>query len=317
MFNLLNFWNMKNISLRSFWEVEFNRRYFNVGIFLAATLFCSLSLKAQEAGEEESQEDVIELIAPAMDVKTIQRSDGSVVLITSMRARIEGSMRLLWGMKVSYFQETSDGEIAIGEAISNQKGVSRIEISPDKIKEDQNGKLSFIARYAGNKTLEETEEAVTITRAMIRVEPLKTDEGYSLNLSLLEGNGDKAKPLPEMDLNIYIQRMFSLLKIGEAATDEDGAAVMEIPNSFTGDADGNITLMARLEENEDYGLLEASVVQPWGIPVSDHIAKMPRSLFSQDPPVWMLITFIVLMLTVWGHYVVIIYELVKLRKDIE
>jgi hypothetical protein len=30
---------------------------------------------------------------------------------------------------------------------------------------------------------------------------------------------------------------------------------------------------------------------------------------------WMLITFIILMTAVWGHYIVIVYELFRLRKE--
>jgi hypothetical protein len=285
-------------------------------IFMVIFIFSGGGVRAQET-EAETEDEEIELIAPSMDLQTIQRADGSVVLTVALRARIDGSLRLLWGLKVRFYQETSDGEIELGEAISDQKGVSRVEVNPEKIKAEKSGMLTFIARYGGNKSLEEVEETISITRAILRAGPLKGDDGYSLNLSLMSGSEEQANPLPEMDLNVYVQRMFTPLRIGETATDDEGSAVIEIPDSFTGDAAGNITLLVRLEDNDDYGIVEASVVQPWGIPVSDQITKMPRSLFSQDPPLWMLITFIVLMVTVWGHYLVIVYELVKLRKDIE
>jgi hypothetical protein len=73
--------------------------------------------------------------------------------------------------------------------------------------------------------------------------------------------------------------------------------------------------MAKLDENEMYGNLEASVVQKWGIPVSDKIQDQPRALWSSHPPLWMLITFFILMAVVWGHYIVIVYQLIKLRKE--
>jgi heme/copper-type cytochrome/quinol oxidase subunit 2 len=52
-----------------------------------------------------------------------------------------------------------------------------------------------------------------------------------------------------------------------------------------------------------------------GKPVSDKDQVAPRALWSAHPPLWMMITFIVLMVTVWGHYVVIVYELFRLRKE--
>ena len=81
------------------------------------------------------------------------------------------------------------------------------------------------------------------------------------------------------------------------------------------DAKGNITLLAKLDENEVYGNLEAGAVQQWGVPVSTVIKEQPRALWTPHPPVWMLVTFFVLMVVVWGHFFVIVYQLWRLRKE--
>ena len=73
--------------------------------------------------------------------------------------------------------------------------------------------------------------------------------------------------------------------------------------------------MAKLDENEVYGNLEAAVTQPWGTPVSDELKALPRALWGTLPPLWMPITFLILMTAVWGHYIVIIFELFRLRKE--
>jgi hypothetical protein len=105
------------------------------------------------------------------------------------------------------------------------------------------------------------------------------------------------------------------LKIGEGTTDENGEATVEVPANLPGDDNGNITLLAKLDENETFGNLEASAVQQWGLPVSSKVQDQPRALWSENPPIWMLVTFIVLMVVVWGHFVVIVYELFRLRKE--
>jgi hypothetical protein len=73
--------------------------------------------------------------------------------------------------------------------------------------------------------------------------------------------------------------------------------------------------LAKLDENEIYGKIEVAVVQKWGIPVSDKLNELPRAFWSDHPPYWMMITFIILMSTVWGHYLVIIVQLFRLRKE--
>ena len=116
-------------------------------------------------------------------------------------------------------------------------------------------------------------------------------------------------------VGIFVRRSFSALKIGEGTTDENGEATVEIPNNLPGDANGNITLLAKLDENETFGNLEASVIQKWGVPVSDKLEDQPRALWSSHPPLWMLITFFILMGIVWGHYIVIVVQLFRLRKE--
>jgi hypothetical protein len=122
-------------------------------------------------------------------------------------------------------------------------------------------------------------------------------------------------PVDSTTLGVYVKRLFSALKLGEGTTNASGETTIEIPNDLPGDAKGNLTLLARLDENETYGNLEASVVQQWGTPVSDEVKELPRALWSSHPPIWMLVTFVVLMSTVWGHYLVIIIQLFRLRKE--
>jgi hypothetical protein len=116
-------------------------------------------------------------------------------------------------------------------------------------------------------------------------------------------------------LGIFVHRSFNPLKVGEGTTDVNGEATIEIPKNLPGDAKGNITLLAKLDESELYGNLEASVIQQWGTPVSDKLEEQPRALWSPHAPLWMMITFIILMCTVWGHYLVIIIQLFRLRKE--
>jgi hypothetical protein len=122
-------------------------------------------------------------------------------------------------------------------------------------------------------------------------------------------------PVKETVLGIFVKRLFNPIKVGEGTTDEAGEATIEVPKNLPGDAKGNITLLVKLDENETYGNLEASVLQPWGTPVSDKMSDLPRALWSTHPPLWMLITFIILVGTVWSHYLVIIIQLFRLRKE--
>jgi hypothetical protein len=126
---------------------------------------------------------------------------------------------------------------------------------------------------------------------------------------------DTQSGAPAADAAISFYSYTSTKPILTGTTDAEGEAVVEIANNLPGDSKGNINLIARLDENETYGYLEATVSQKWGIPVSDKIEKEQRALWSSHPPIWMLVTFIILMSVVWGHYLVIVIQLFRLRKE--
>jgi len=136
-----------------------------------------------------------------------------------------------------------------------------------------------------------------------------------VNVKLIDMGTGTEVPVKETEIGVFVNRSFLPLKLGSATTDENGEGTVEIPSNLPGDANGNITLLAKLDENETYGYLEASAVQKWGIPISTVISEQPRALWSQHPPLWMLVTFIILMGVVWGHFLVIVYQLWRLRKE--
>ncbi|MBL0144723.1 MAG: hypothetical protein IPP48_02190 [Chitinophagaceae bacterium] len=221
----------------------------------------------------------------------------------------------MYKVKITFVQINGDTEKELGFVITDNNGKAVLNIKADSVKTDNEGKLHFKAVYAGNKQTDPAEEEVTIKRARLEITPVKEDSLLSVQVKLIDIGTGTEKPVAETALGIFVNRLFNPLKIGEGTTDENGEATVEIPGNLSGDAKGNITLLAKLDENETYGNLEASSVQKWGTPVSDKIEDQPRALWSSHPPIWMLVTFIILMVVVWGHYIVIVYEMLRLRKE--
>ena len=163
--------------------------------------------------------------------------------------------------------------------------------------------------------MESAEEYISFRRGRLEIIPVKEDSLLTVQVKLIDVGTGQETPVKETTVGIYVNRLFLPMKVGEVTTDENGEGSVEFPNNLPGDSKGNLTLLARLDENETFGNMEAAVVQPWGVPVSDKPEVQPRALWSSHPPLWMLITFIILMLAVWGHYIVIVYELFRLRKE--
>ena len=253
--------------------------------------------------------------APLITFVSIQKNDNSIDLKTNVKAKINGTLTSLSGLKIEFSIGADSLAKELGEVFTDNRGVAMLNCKPDQLITDQDGKLNFKASFAGKDSLEAAEEVVVVKRARLEITPVREDSLLTVKVKLVDLSTGTENPVPETDLGVFVNRMFSALKLGEGKTDDAGEATIEIPNNLPGDDKGNITLLARLEENETYGNLEASVVQQWGTPVSSELKDLPRALWSPHPPIWMLVTFVVLMSAVWGHYLVIIIQLIRLRKE--
>ncbi|HQW43868.1 MAG: hypothetical protein KA428_04815 [Chitinophagaceae bacterium] len=270
---------------------------------------------ATVAAEEPAKEEEPSMLSPTVEFKAVQKSDNSIDLKAGLKAKVKNWPVNLYKMKVTFFQVVNDEDQELGFAITDNSGKAVFNVKGDSLKTNTDGKVQFKMVFAGNKMMESAEEVVAFKRARLEIIPVKEDSLLTVQVKLVEVGTGAEIPIPEAAVGIFVKRLFLPLKVGEGTTDENGEASVEFPANLPGDAKGNLTLIAKLDENETYGNLEASVVQQWGTSVSNKIEDQPRALWSSNPPMWMLITFIILMVAVWGHYIVIIYELFRLRKE--
>jgi len=287
-------------------------------LFLAALL--SVILPKQTTAQTDTaarvpEKEETKSYSPLIEFISIQKSDNTVDLRTSVKAKISGSLTKLQGLKIEFYSGLDSLAKKIGEAFTDANGVAIVNCKSDQLSSDAEGKLNFKASFKGKDSIEAAEEVLAVKRARLEITPVKEDSLLIVQLKLVDLSTGTEVAIPETDLGVFVKRMFSNLKLGEGKTDAAGEASVEIPINLPGDNKGNITIVARVDENETYGYLEASVIQQWGTPVSNEVKELPRALWSPHPPIWMLVTFIVLMTAVWGHYIVIIFELFRLRKE--
>jgi len=283
--------------------------------FLALIISATGNLMAQTDSSAKEEVKETTTYAPLITFISVQKSDNSVDLKAIVQAKISGTLTKLPGLKIEFTVGADSTAKKLGEVVTDIRGVAILNCKPDQLTTDKEGKLNFKASFAGKDSIESAEELVSVKRARLEITPVKEDSLLTVKVKLIDLGTGTETAVPETDLGVFVKRMFSSLKLGEGKTDEAGEASIEIPNNLPGDALGNITLLAKLDENEVYGNLEAAVTQPWGTPISDELKALPRALWGTLPPLWMPITFLILMTAVWGHYIVIIFELFRLRKE--
>jgi len=289
---------------------------FTSALIFISTLIPGLLFSQTDTTKTETPAAEVSLISPAIQFKTVQKGDSTIDLKTVLTTKFKGSVIKLPWLKVTFLLVTDTAEKNLGFAITDKVGNAVLNVKPDALVTDKEGKLHFKAVFGGNKQMEPVEDEITIKKARLEITPVKEDSLLTVNVKLIDVGSGTETPVPETAVGIFVKRLFNPLKIGEGNTDANGEATVEFPTNLPGDANGDMILLAKLDENEIFGNLETSTsVQKWGIPVSDKLKELPRALWSEHPPLWMMITFIILVGTVWGHYLVIIIQLFRLRKE--
>ena len=123
----------------------------------------------------------------------------------------------------------------------------------------------------------------------------------------------------DIDIHFYVKKSFGLLPLeGDfTTTDENGEASVDFPTDLPGDVSGNVIVIARVEDDEKLGNVEAMKTVNWGIPVKAESGVAVRSLSSSgDNAPWPLtITVTSLVVIVWGIIFYILYQLILIKKE--
>jgi len=287
-----------------------------ITIVLMSLLFGGIQpLMAQDTTKvAEEKEDAT--IKTKMSLTGSQFPDGTIQLSALLRSKVQGSYQKTPGEKITFFAVNDAAEeTALGDSISHQDGVARFKFNTTGKPANKDGTYSFIARYDGNDHMNGSESDLILKPAKLVMEPIEGDSAYTIKLQATALNADGPKPIADAKVSVYVKRMFSSLKVVEGTTDADGMVEVEFPKGLSGDQDANLIITAKIEETEEYGNLEANMTKQWGKAVSYEITELPKALWSDHPPVWMIVTFFVLMGTVWIHYMIIIFKLFRIKAD--
>jgi hypothetical protein len=179
-----------------------------------------------------------------------------------------------------------------------------------------NGKYAFFATIDENPLVETKTDSISLVDLLIEMRLEVKDSIKTIIFQTFEIDAEGQKKQVPTDLAFYVPRTFSKLKIAESSSTENGTAEVEFPNDIPGDTIGQLTVIARVDENETYASVECVQTIKWGVPTNYYVAKFRRALWTTIAPTWMIITLTILLLGVWGHYMFVLYKIFRIRKEI-
>jgi len=244
-------------------------------------------------------------------------STDSIELKSQISVRHDDWNTNLMNALVKFTVGDKDSTKLIGQVKTGTDGVAILKVPSKRMYfRNAEGLIAFKAEYAGDAKYiaSEGESAVKPGKLIISFYEEDSLRYIKVTALQLEADGNE-KPLGGQTVLVYVPRMISLLKIAEITLDSLGVGTAEFPKNIIGDSIGNLIVIARIEENDIFGNVTAESKINWGL--SKHLLnseKPTRELWTPVAPLWMIITLIIMLLGVWGHYVYTIVQLFMIKK---
>lgn len=268
-----------------------------------------------------SAQDKADTTAPATTVLQFicsSTSDDSLKLQATISVKHEEGATSLANAPVSFYSVEKNGDVKIGESKTDVHGVAVLKIaSRNKYERNDQQMLSLKAMYDGNAKFEASESEFGLKPAKLKVSFYEEDSIRYVKVEGTQLNADGTEtPITEGTVIVGVPKMLSILKVGEITLDSTGMGTAEFPKDIIGDSLGNLTVVAYIEENDIFGNVKASADNKWGLPKHLISPDRPtRELWTPIAPLWMIITLIIMLAGVWGHYVYAIIQLVMISKS--
>lgn len=239
----------------------------------------------------------------------------SAVLTATLSIRKGDYLLALENAPVGFFASDGIKPVALGSVKTDQEGNAVLKVAVAGLPADKQGVVSYSAKFNGTPKYPEAEASFAAKPAKIRLFFSVEDSLRILKVTATQtGRAGEETPVPDETVQVYVPRLFSLLKIGEISLDASGNGTMEFPPEIVGDTLGNLTVVARIEEHDLFGFVQGQNVINWGVHKQYYKAEVPsRELWTPIAPMWMIITLIIMLAGVWAHYLYAVYELVMIR----
>ncbi len=266
-------------------------------------------------------QNVAESKSPASTVlrfTCISTSDDSIKLKSTVSVKHDEGSTNLANAPVTFYSVEKDGDLKIGESMTDFHGVAVFKIpSHNSYARNEEQMISFKAVYAGSDKFEASEGEFGLKPAKLKVSFYEEDSVRYVKVEGSQLNSDGTEsPIGGTDVIISVPKMFSMLKIAEVSLDDSGTGTTEFPLDIIGDSLGNLTVVASIDEDDIFGAVKGSADNNWGLPKHLISPDRPsRELWTPIAPLWMIITLIIMLLGVWGHYVYAVIQLIMISKS--
>lgn len=220
------------------------------------------------------------------------------------------------------YLDSNRAENLISKLVTDDNGKAKSVIPPGlKATWDAAPTHKFVVVAEASGKEEETTTEYDITKAKITMDTATEDGVRNITVKVMAKGKDNWAPAKDVEMKIGVSRLGGILSAGDEetyTTDSTGSAKVEFKkDSLPGDINGNFQLMAKVDDNDQFGNLMISKTVPWGTsikPEKDFFNQ--RTLWSTrfKTPYWLLFMAYSIVIGVWGTIIYLVFQIVKIKK---
>jgi len=234
------------------------------------------------------------------------------------KAKVNGRLILVPDIKLKFYINNDSSSNLIGQAITDDQGNAYSQIPASaKAEWNKSSTPSFIIESEPADSFQSATASFDLTRAKLKID---TIAGQKVMVTLVQLKDGNWIPVKSVDIVIGVKREGRYLTISETptyTTDSLGTVTADFKrDKLTGDSKGNLTLTARVEDNDNFGTISADKIVPWGVPMKFESTYATRSLFARRnrSPVWLDVISYSIIAIVWAVLLYLILQIGKLKK---
>jgi len=275
---------------------------------IAVVLLCLIGFNA--IAQNATKNDLL------LSVSYFNNNNQTQYLVAHTKCKIDGKFQLIPNVDVSfYITNDSSASNFLGKATTNEKGEAILLIPPAARNEwIKSPKQNFEVVSKASNLYDETKANTPISKAKLKIE---TSDDKKITVTVLEQKDTAWTVVKGVDLKVAIKRLDGDLNVSETqtyTTDSTGTIAADFKrDSLPGDAQGNLTLIAKVEDNDNYGNLTVEKTVPWGSKFEYSNNYDRRTLFARrgHSPIWLELLAYSIIVAVW---IILIYLIGQLRK---
>lgn len=284
-------------------------------IHFIGLLVCFTSITSNLFAQEEEKPELM------LNVSHYTSNNSLQYLKVKTQFRADNKIQPVKDVTVQLYLDSIAENNLISKMKTNENGEAETSV-PVKLKEQwaASTQHKFIA-VAGGKTGETVTE-LQITKAKIIIDTANADGTRSVTAQVFSFINGEWMPAADVEVKLGIKRFGGTLKIGEEetyTTDSSGkvSGEFKLDSLPASDAKGNIVLVAKVEDNDQFGNLSVEKTVPWGRYYRHQNTFGRRSLWAAQfrSPLWLLFMAYSIIGSVWGVIIYLVFSIFQIKKS--